>query len=512
MGAVFAPDIKECFGRADEEVGRRICYNDGYDTERRGQRLNNVQLEREFAQFCKTHQLQSAHAVIGVSGGVDSMVLLQLCHRAMHGSEPLLGGFSVVHVDHGLRPTSADDAQFVASYCSRLGVFCEVVPVEVKDCHGEGIEAAARRVRYEALLARARSYPHGVCLVAHHSRDQLETFVMRWLRGSGLAGLGAMRPAAIREGVPLLRPLLRVRRSEIVQYANMWDVPFREDETNANTRFFRNRVRHELLPLLAALQPAVEARTLDLTEQLQADESFLQEQAERALEQVVVRRSGHDVEISTEAFAGLHLSLQRRVIHILLNCFCARDWLFSHVESIRTLALRQDTASAAVSLPHGLGAWREYGRIYIGHQALPHDHETRGPRSIAQWDLVHVRQLSFASAGVFWRFRALPIAKLPPQPRRSPWRAYVPDVDFVEIVCGLPTSVRVRPLGLAGSKKLQDVFSDSKIPRRLRPGWPIVRVAGRIVWIPGAVRTDVQRWDDTGGGYALFARPSRFQD
>lgn len=510
MGTVFAPDIKmDVLFAVVCKAEWHICYNDGYVIERRGPRLNNGQIEREFAHFCKVHQLQSAHAVIGVSGGVDSMVLLHLCHRATQGSEPLLGGFSVVHVDHGLRPSAAEDAKFVAHQCARLGVACEIVPVQVKDPCGEGIEAAARRARYEALLTRTRLHHHGVCLVAHHSRDQLETFVMRWLRGTSLAGLGAMRAVTMREGVRLFRPLLQTGRSEIEQYAKAWGIPFREDETNADTRFFRNRIRHELLPVLETFQPAIEVRTLDLTTQLQADESFLQEQAERALEQVVVRRSERFVEISTEAFAALHVSLQRRVIHILLNCFFAQDWLFSHVEPIRKLALRQDAASAAVSLSHGLGAWREYGRIYIGHQAPPHGCEALGTRSLAQWDLVRVRHLSFASADVFWRFRAIPLARRPAQLRRSPWRAYVPDVERVEIVCGLPTSLRVRPLGLAGSKKLQDVFSDSKIPRRLRPVWPIIRVGGEIVWIPGAIRTDVLRWDGASGGYVLFARASR---
>jgi len=193
-------------------------------------------------------------AVVAVSGGADSMaLLLALAAVAPGGKRPRL---LVAHADHGLRPEAAADRAFVEAAAERLGLPVRAVrlPVAAGDgVRGEGIEARARRMRYDWLGRAAHEEGARHVLVGHTGDDQAETILHRILRGTGVAGLSGMKPARrLVDGVSLLRPLLGVRRGDLRAFLDARGQSWREDATNADPRFARSFLRAEILPRVEA--------------------------------------------------------------------------------------------------------------------------------------------------------------------------------------------------------------------------------------------------------------------
>src|SRR5881397_4161740 len=179
--------------------------------------------------------------LIGVSGGADSVALLHV----LLGLAPALGlRLHVLHVDHGLRPDSARDAEYVRALGSRLGVPVEVVGVRVA---AGSVEAAARAARHAALEAAADRLGAARIALGHTADDQAETLVMRLLEGTGVRGLAGIPTVRGR----LIRPLLESRHRDAVAALRAAGMEWLEDPSNRDPRFFRNRVRHGLLPRLA---------------------------------------------------------------------------------------------------------------------------------------------------------------------------------------------------------------------------------------------------------------------
>jgi tRNA(Ile)-lysidine synthase len=186
---------------------------------------------------------------VGLSGGCDSVVLLHVLLELGLGER-----LSVIHVNHGLSPNAGRWADFCISYCARLGVACQVEPVEVSRESGFGLEAAARAARYRVFSAISAN----TLLLGHHQGDQAETVLFNLLRGAGVTGAAAI-PADRRLGrLRILRPLLDVSRHEIEAYARAAGLEWIEDESNADTALTRNFMRHEVLPALAERFPAAE--------------------------------------------------------------------------------------------------------------------------------------------------------------------------------------------------------------------------------------------------------------
>ena len=219
--------------------------------------------------------------VVAISGGPDSVALLSLLHELASTLDLSLWA---AHFNYGLRGVESDgDAAFVADFCERLRIpsVCEPLTLSGDRYKGRSLQEAARDLRYEALeRIRASVGAHKVAL-GHTRDDQAETLIMRLLRGAGMTGLSAM-PC---ERPPFIRPLLKVSRTEILAYLLEKEIPFREDSSNAKPVYVRNRVRHEVLPLLKQFNPAlvdVLARQADI---LREDDQCLDELAEQQLGQ-----------------------------------------------------------------------------------------------------------------------------------------------------------------------------------------------------------------------------------
>jgi len=216
-----------------------------------------------------------APGIVAVSGGADSVALLM----ALHQHKPA-GGLIVAHLNHGLRGAeSGADEQFVQDLSQELDRPCRVARVDLaRDARGENLEAAARFARYRWFGELAAELGAGWIATGHHADDQAETVLHRLMRGTGLQGLRGIAPIRRDGAVPILRPLLTVPRKELVEYLSEHRQGYRTDSSNADPRFTRNRIRHELLPLMATFNDDV-VTALGRTA-VQAEEFFLDQQRE----------------------------------------------------------------------------------------------------------------------------------------------------------------------------------------------------------------------------------------
>ena len=300
--------------------------------------------------------------LVAVSGGRDSIALLHWLHA--RGCKNLIA----VHLDHRLRAESGDDAAFAKKFAATLNIACITGTADVAalaKTERLSIETAARRARHEffAQVAVRRACPR--IFLAHHADDQVETFLHNLLRGagpSGLCGMSAVSALEIRSAkfsaeLQIARPLLGVWREEIDAYIAHHALPFREDTSNADPRFTRNRLRHAAIPALtAALGRDVRAALLRTTELLRAEDAFLSAQPEL--------RAAPDA-LEVPALRLLPLALQRRLIHLWLQRHAVGSIGFAEVESVRSLL---GSRGAKVNLPGGLCARRREKRIFIAPQ------------------------------------------------------------------------------------------------------------------------------------------------
>lgn len=199
----------------------------------------------------------SLDLVVGLSGGLDSTVLLHLLSR-VHQKIPKLFSLRTIHVHHGLQPMADAFEVQCRTLCANLGIELNVVRVSIgaDEIKSQGVESAARHHRYEAFSAQMN--PHSVLVLAHHRDDLLETALLQWIRGAGLEGLSAMKslsPMAVgSKTIQRWRPLLEQSRQSLLDYAQAEALSWIEDPTNTSDDFARNRIRNEVMPVLRSLR------------------------------------------------------------------------------------------------------------------------------------------------------------------------------------------------------------------------------------------------------------------
>jgi tRNA(Ile)-lysidine synthase len=295
---------------------------------------------------------------VAISGGADSVALLLAIHAANTAKRDALGvGLSAVHVHHGIRAGEADaDQQFVEALCNRLDVPLHLhsasIPERVAKTR-ETIEEAARNVRYDYFASLIATGEADAILTAHTLDDQAETVLMKLLRGAWTEGLSAIHPVVQVPGAhpgKILRPLLNTRRSEIEAYLNQLNQPWREDSTNTDTAYTRNRIRHELMPQLRKYNPSLDQTLANLAELAREEEARWQVELNRLLPQILlpgkpVRGGGRSVSTTPgEAAVAIELdrlrtldpALRRRVLRAAARQLGVR---LSFDETSRLLAL-----------------------------------------------------------------------------------------------------------------------------------------------------------------------------
>ena len=305
--------------------------------------------------------------IVGLSGGADSTALLDALAWLSRRE-----GFRIVaaHFDHGLRSESAADAEACQELCRGLGVTLRVGRADVRARASRdraGLEDAARRERYAFLRAVMRQDEAAAIAVAHTQDDQAETVLLRLVRGAGATGLGAMRP---RTG-DILRPLLRVSRAEVLGHLGNRGLSWREDPTNLDPAFLRNRVRHELLPFLARFNPGI-AGTLARSAFVLADEADLAAAAGSELVGRIGRPEGGGFVLDRAGLAVAHPAVARAVLRQALHdCGGLADISAAHVERLLDLARAPRSSGRRLPLPGAREAVVRFGLLRLGPRLMP---------------------------------------------------------------------------------------------------------------------------------------------
>ncbi|HEY5909355.1 MAG TPA: tRNA lysidine(34) synthetase TilS [Verrucomicrobiae bacterium] len=453
---------------------------------------------------------RGARVLVAVSGGLDSIVLLHLLH---HLSGKTGWRLVVGHLNHKLRGNSSNaDERLVRRTAETLGLPAIIARRDVRALSRKekvSLEMAARAARHAFLARAARRVGARVIALAHHADDQLELFFLRLLRGSGGQGLAGMRwksrsPSA--RSLDLVRPLLAVSKSTLREYARRQRIEHREDASNASPDILRNRVRHHLLPLLQRnYQPAlaqVISRTADI---LGAESEFVESTAAEWLYDTrprtgTAKRSGgsriRGGAANPQPFDQLHVSVQRRCLQAqLIALRVAPD--FELVEKLRLnsgvpvqvgsragKADRIKRAAPASNTQLAFSVLREpSGRVQL-QAGIP------APRGFTRGSLTldvtpKAGAACFGGVEVRWRNeKRIGLRKVKRLVRKELF-----DADRV----GSPVSLRhwqpgdrFQPIGMAGAVKLQDFFTNQKVPRKERQRLVLATTAqGKIFWIEG---------------------------
>ncbi|MFO7583964.1 MAG: tRNA lysidine(34) synthetase TilS [Anaerolineales bacterium] len=421
--------------------------------------------------------------LVAVSGGADSLALLHILRAADY---PLL----VASFNHRLRPEAESDVAHVRQIAAEMGLPFVTDSADVAahaQAEGLSIEEAARDLRYRFLFREARRTGAQAVAVGHTADDQAETVLMHFLRGAGLAGLKGMTPRVILPvfdaEIPLVRPLLAWTRTQTEACCQEHNLPYLTDASNTDTTYFRNRLRHELLPQLETYNPQIRQTLAKTALALQGDHELLAEMVDSAWEQVVTA-SGAD-------FASFDLT-QLRNLSPALRRHLFRRAAFSLKPGLRDMdfdALERAASLQAVDLAGGLRIVIEDNLLYLTDDVdnLPTDQ----PQISKQYS-VSSNQLVLEDGWV------LTCETLSTEDHTlntencslntDPFTAYV----NADLTAG---SLRLRPfragdgfepLGMPGQTvKLSDLFVNLKIPKRLRKNWPVLCVGDEIAWVVG---------------------------
>jgi len=435
----------------------------------------------------------------------------------------------MAHLDHNLRPTSHEDAQFTAQIANtwNLPIHTHTLSENALQSHPGGLEDGARHARYDFLhkIARKVTPPDQtpIVAVAHHADDQTETVIMNLVRGSGLRGLGGMKiispiplvqPSQSTNAI-LIRPLLHISKAEIQAYLHRYNLSWREDESNTDPSFLRNRLRHQIIPQLEQINPNL-STTLGRTAQLFADDmARLEKQDHNNLCKLLIEQTNHDIQtynltrivLDLEKFTDFDPSSQRGIIHQVLSRLTVdpRKINFTLIENLLhalnnsrhatgphplTDSIAWTIAGATAGIPARLSLHKNSDSPFT----IPHPHLGDQPASYTL-DLTNLQAnqpvICSISNGWTLQINLIPIGQLPPdwQTRNQPWRAFL-DAEPIEKLhlCAAETGDRIAPLGMNGCQKnLGDLFTDHKIPTALRAGWPLIIESrhNTILWVCG---------------------------
>jgi tRNA(Ile)-lysidine synthase len=441
-------------------------------------------------QECQLHEENCL--AIGVSGGPDSLCLLHSLHQL---------GYQViaVHVNHGLRPEADEEEQQVEQFAGQLGIEFISFRVDVMKSVTLGlisIEEAARNLRYTSLFEQAsKSGAHAV-VVGHNADDQVETILLHLLRGSGLSGLRGMEfrslPNPWSERIPLVRPLLTIWRSEIQEYVDVHQLHPIYDNSNQDVSFFRNRLRHELLPNLEDYNPSIRQVLARMSMSLKDDYSILEELTDKAWETLLIKEGHGYVVFKTEEFLQLPISIKRYFLRkaITYHLPGLRDVGFNCIERGINL-IAGEKLNSQTDLIAGLRLLKKGSQFFVTNwQADLY----RGDYPAISLGEKHVFQIpSILIVNDDWKFEAEEatihsIGILQEDASVDSFQAWL-DANMIHlplIARARKPGDQIRPMGMNGhSIKISDLMINLKLPKHARANWPLVCSGNEIIWVPG---------------------------
>ena len=442
-------------------------------------------------QSIKEHSLLSPrqHVLVAVSGGADSVALLCVL-REMSSSLGI--NLTAAHLNHGIRGKAADqDEACVKALTDRFKVpFIHGRSDVPRLAHRRRIslEMAAREARYAFFVRAARKVKADLVATAHTADDQAETILLRLIRGTGPRGLGGISREITIRGLKVVRPMLDVRKSEILSFLQHHRLTWREDESNRDTSFLRNRVRHEILPILEAkLNPRVQDALLRLAEIMREEDTWLDELAKDMLQQSQVTSPvpTSSMMLDIEKLRKYPVAARRRVLRLwFVSSGMPTDLInFDILDQIETL-LKRERGTKEIHVAKNWKIRKQYKQLCIFPDGNPEAAKKfRAPVNVPGETLLPEAGLRIVTSikPDLVRDRPLGAGTLPARASIS-YSAVGKKPLFVRT---WRPGDRMKPLGLNGSKKIQDIFVDEKVPVEQRGEVPLFACRGEIIWLPG---------------------------
>ncbi len=403
--------------------------------------------------------------IAGVSGGADSVCLLFVL---LEYRKKVPFSLEVVHVNHGLREEAGEDADYVRQLCAQGDVPFTLVEVNVKEKAAKehlGEEEAGRALRYEAFFGQVQSERDHIA-VAHHANDRAETFLYNLFRGSAGKGLGSIRPVRDR----VIRPLLCLEREEIVDYLRECGISWKEDATNREDHYIRNRIRHHILPYAEEeICKGSIAHINQAADFLALTEDYLEGETKKAYKDCLIFETTDEIVLSLEKLKQMHPLLQSRILMDGLAHVCGvrKDLTRQHVESI--LQILMTDGEKKLRLPYGIQILKSYEVLRI----------QRGQKGA---DYRSIEDFSFD-------FQVLNREDLAEIPRNQYTKCFdydkikrCPDIRFRE--SGDYFTFRGQN-GELIHKSLKEYMITEKIPKSMRDHIPLLALNHHVIWLAG---------------------------
>ena len=428
----------------------------------------------------------------GVSGGVDSVALLFILFDL---SKELQISLGAAYLNHGLRPQEAQqESIFVLGLADRLGICGHAGKVDLGVGKGS-LEERARNARYRFLAKTKQAHGYTKIALAHHADDNAELVLMRLLRGSGSRGLAGIPP--VRSG-GIVRPLLAVRKSELHDYLRRRSLPHMEDASNNDPRFFRNRIRHRLLPLLEReYNPNIVATLNRSAVFFREEEAWVQSLIAPLVRNLITRQASGQIELEAELLRAQPRPVQRRLLRAALQLWrgSLKGIGAEHVDCLLAMISRTNRRRGGLCLPGGIYALLTGSSLRLTLAGLPRGKFVPAAGTAFSYKIdrpgstplvVDVAETDYRLT--FSLYTSMPAEELSHKAELVAWF----DADqliFPLQVRNFQKGDRLRPQGMQGSQKLQDLFVNRKIARHLRTRLPLLLSQNSIIWVVGVRRS-----------------------
>lgn len=421
--------------------------------------------------------------VVAVSGGQDSCAMLHVLASLRDDTGLTL---HAAHLNHGFRGEEGDeDAAFVGRLSASLGVECTIeradVPGMAKRLHLSAQEAA-RKARHEFLDRIADQIGAERIALAHTQDDHIESILLNLIRGSGIDGLRGLAPISGRR----IRPLLTVMRRQTADYCHEHSIAYREDSSNRSFKYRRNRVRHELLPLLEThYNPSIRSSLLQLAEIADAESDYLDDAARTSMAGCIVAQCDESILSNRAALSALHPAILRRALRIAIGGIRGdlRDIEFRLVDGVMAALMREKRYT--VDIPPG------DTRVDVLSDSLEVS-RVDAPRSELAFELP-ILLPGITKAPAMGIAIQADYVTVPEDRQFGDACAVLMDADRVALPLVVRTwraGDRIQPMGMQGTRKLQDIFVDRKVPAGSRRRIPLIADAEGIVWVVGHTTSD----------------------
>jgi len=430
--------------------------------------------------------------IVGVSGGADSVSLLHILNKL---KDQLNINLIVAHLNHRFRGKEAEaDARFVSELAKRLQLEAYVESRDVpayKCSRGVSDQVAAREVRYNFLSEVAAKTGAAKVALGHHADDQTETILLHFIRGTGTRGLRGMLP--VRDNF-FIRPLLTIRRKEIESYCRQHALAYRHDASNDKAKYFRNKIRLELVPLLESQYNTNLIQAINrLGEIVRDEDDYMDQQAGKAYRQLKLEAGGGTIRLERDRLLAIPAALRNRVILLAWFDICGdRDDLeYKHINKVLEI-IKGGGGYRQIALPRGVMCVINYNLVeFTLHQEKP-------TVPFYQYRVNIPGITPIPEVGLTIGAQLIPGEEVVNLSGSEPWEALL---DYENL--SMPLVVRRRqngdkfmPLGLDGTMKLKKFFIDNKIPVNIRDYIPIVVSGTEIVWVAG--QRLGEKWKVTG--------------